>query len=94
MKSNNKSGQYFANLDDKWLFTKQYFIDIKNRNNYSDCLFFGATTFDEVFRNHISGNTKVKIPDWIITKFAELDGKFTDSEKKDTFTEGCILMIK
>lgn len=94
MKSNNKSGHYFTNVDDKWLFTKQYFIDIKNKYNYSDCIFFEVTTFDEVFRTHTTGNTNVNMPDWIITKFAELEGKFTDSEKKDTFTEGCILMIK
>jgi SAM-dependent methyltransferase len=94
MKSIDKSGSYYSKTDDKWLFTKQYFIDIKNKNNYSDCKFFGATTFEDVYRTHTTGNTNAKMPDWIIENFSELVKNFTDSDKKNAFTEGCILMIK
>ncbi len=94
MKSTDKSGPFFENADDKWLFTKDYFRGIAEKNGFDDCRFFGATTFSEVFRTHTAGNTQMPIPEWIIQKFNAIEQDFPAREKEENFTEGCVIVKK
>lgn len=94
MMSHDKDRAFFTNADDKWLFTKQYYLDIQAKYGFSECKFFGVTTFDEVFRTHPGGNTKTPMPDWIKQKFELLANSYSTEKKNDLFTEGCIIMKK
>lgn len=98
MKKPDKSDPFFSGIDDKWIFTRQYFTDLMEQYEFNKCIIYplekSNRPFEKQIRTHIEGNNMTSLPDWIWDIVDEYENFFSDQLKMDFLTEGCIIFQK
>jgi len=100
-KGSDKSNPHFSQMDDKWLFTKNYINELSEKCGYSKCSIYPLHETEKQFENQISvllklglGLQKEVLPKWAWEKIKEYDKYFSEDMKKDLIIEGCIILKK
>jgi ubiquinone/menaquinone biosynthesis C-methylase UbiE len=100
-KGRNKSADIYQKIDDKWLFTKQYFLELADKYNFSDCIIYPLHATENQFERQTEVNLRLGIgkdrdilPDWAWELLRKYDNYFSEDLKKDLLIEGCILLKK
>ena len=87
----------FAGADDKWLFSKQYFSDLAQRNGM-ECTIYpvdkSSRPFEALVRVHTAGNGFKNLPKWFWRIVDDFEKSFSDDLKKDLLTEGVVIFRK
>ncbi len=98
MKIQDKSDPFFQGIDDKWIFTKQYFYRLEEEFSFEKCLIFRIDKTDTPFRTladaHFSGNGLTRLPLWIYEIIERYENWFSQDLKNDFLTEGSIIFKK
>jgi ubiquinone/menaquinone biosynthesis C-methylase UbiE len=98
MKNDDKDAPFFKGIDDKWLFTRDYFSEFADQYGFRKYIIYPVDKSNRPFENlissHLNGNNMIKMPSWIWEIVDEFENFFSDRLKRDLLTEGCILLIK
>ena len=98
MKNTDKSDPFFMGVDDKWIFAKQYLIDLVKKHGLKECIIYPLDKTDRPFANriksHLEGNSIVEMPRWFWKIVNDFEEFFSNDVKKDLLTEGCVIMLK
>ena len=95
MKGTDKEDPFFAGIDDKWLFTRQFFSDLAREHGFQGVEVVPLNKSDEPFlqfaEHHFSGNGIDNLPKWVWDLVKDHERLFSPDLKKDLLTEGCII---
>ena len=98
MKNTDKSDPYFTGVDDKWIFPKQYLIDLVKQRGLRECIIYPLDKTNIPFTNriksHLEGNGIVEMPRWFWQIVNDFEEFFSINVKKDLLTEGCVIILK
>lgn len=98
MKSSDKNDPFFARVDDKWLFTREFFTQQAKNHGFSSVNIHTLNKSNEPFlqfaEEHIKGNNVGKLPHWVWSLIRDYDHLFSRELKMDLLTEGCIIFKK
>lgn len=100
-KGSDKSSTKYDQVDDKWLFTKSYFMRLYEKYEFSKLMIYPIHDTRHQFENQtitnlrLGLNNNVKIfPDWAWEILRKYDNVFSEDMKQDMLIEGCITFIK
>lgn len=97
MKNKNKQDKFFQNLDDKWLFERNYFQEFAQKYRFSSCLIYRHDQSDQpfmnLFRNHMAKKLHL-IPKWIFETIETYEKWLSKEQKDELITEGGIILKK
>lgn len=98
MMNQDKTDPFFNGLDDKWLFRRDYFEQMRVKYNFSECTIYSlsksSTPLEELITTHFDGNNIHNMPDWVWNKIRKYEAQITGSDKLNVLTEGCIIFKK
>jgi len=98
MSNTNKSDPFFSYMDDKWLFTRDFFVDLAKKYKFSDVSINRLSKSDEPFfqfaEDHIKGNNVNNLPSWVWNLIHEQAHHISIDLKMDLLIEGCIIFKK
>jgi ubiquinone/menaquinone biosynthesis C-methylase UbiE len=98
MRIKDKTDPFFVGIDDKWVFTKQYFFDLVEKYDYEKTIIFPLEKSNKPFlslaKSHFKGNNIKNIPKWVWEIIDEYEEHFSEDVKTDLLTEGCIILKK
>ena len=98
MKATDKSDPFFSRVDDKWLFTREFFTQQAKKHGFSSVKIHSLNKSNEPFfqfaEEHIKGNNVGKLPQWVWSLIRDYDNHFSRELKMDLLTEGCIILKK
>lgn len=87
----------FSGADDKWLFSKQYFLHLAQENGM-ECMIYPVDKsnrpFEALVKTHTSGNGFKNLPTWFWSIVDDFEKSFSDDIKKDLLVEGVIILKK
>lgn len=93
----DKTNSFFVGVDDKWIFTRNYFERMVERYGYNRCVIYPLINSDRPFTHliniHTSGN-HIILPDWVWPIVDEFENNFSPDLKSDLLTEGTIIFMK
>jgi len=100
----DKSRLEFVSMDDKWLFTRQYFEEFAERYHFSDCLIYPLYPLElvnqqfvlqtEVNLRLVLGKERDAFPDWVWQIIERYDNAFSENLKKELLLEGTVILTK
>ncbi len=100
----DKSHPEFASVDDKWLFTRQYFEELAERYHFSDCLLYPLYPLElvttqfvlqtEINLRLVLGKGREALPDWAWQIIERYDNAFSEDLKKELLLEGTVIFTK
>jgi len=97
MKNLDKTNPFFVGIDDKWMFTRQYFGQLVDKYDFKKCAIYPINKTEKPFSNlvkvHSLGNN-VTLPDWVWSIVDEYEDNFSIDLKEDLLTEGTVILIK
>ena len=100
-KGRDKSSHIFARRDDKWLFTKSYFLELAARYRFPQCDIYALHKTENQFINQTEvnlrlgiGESKEALPQWAWRIVRKYEGAFSEDLKKELIIEGCIILKK
>jgi ubiquinone/menaquinone biosynthesis C-methylase UbiE len=97
MKNLDKANPFFVGVDDKWLFTRQYFGRLVDKYGFKKCDIYPINKIEKPFSSlvkvHSRGNN-VTLPDWVWPIVDEYEDNFSIDLKEDILTEGTVIFIK
>lgn len=97
MKNLDKTNPFFLGVDDKCMFTRQYFGRLVDKYGFKKCEIYPINKtekpFSSLLKTHSSGNN-VRLPDWVWTIVDEYEDNFSVDLKEDLLTEGTVVFIK
>lgn len=89
----------FSRLDDKWMFTREFFESHEDRDAWAACVVYPIHGIDAPLtaQTHInlklvSGVESSALPDWAWNKLARYESAFTQQSRRDLMIEGAIVM--
>jgi len=100
-KGSDKSAEICALLDDKWLFTREYFEQQKQKHGYSGLsihrMYGGGARFSGELRTHVrlhlgAGPEAVSAEVWKFVR--EFESKMSAELYSDLMIEGCVILTK
>ncbi len=98
MKATDKSDPFFSQVDDKWLFTREFFTRLAKKHQFSSVNIHSLSKSEKPFlqfaEEHIKGNNVRKLPNWVWALIRDYDNFFSQELKMDLLTEGCIILKK
>jgi SAM-dependent methyltransferase len=93
--------QRFASMDDKWIFTKSFFIDAARRCGYASVEILPLHALEHAFRNQTRANLNMGLglppevlPDWAWAIVDHYDGAFSTELHGELLIEGMVLLRK
>jgi ubiquinone/menaquinone biosynthesis C-methylase UbiE len=97
-KGRDKSAPQFQQMDDKWLFTANYFQEICEKNRFSDCRIypFGVSEAlfaekTETFLYQAMGKGRDALPEWAWEKIRRNDESYSHDAKEELLLN-CIII--
>ncbi len=97
MQNSDKTDPFFAGVDDKCLFTRQYFERLVDKYGFKKFDVYSINKTEQPFSSlvqvHLSGN-HVTLPDWAWPIVYEHEDNFSTDLKQDLMTEGTVIFIK
>jgi ubiquinone/menaquinone biosynthesis C-methylase UbiE len=100
-KGRDKSSHIFARRDDKWLFTKSYFLELAARYRFHQCDIHALHKTKNQFINQTEvnlrlgiGESREALPKWAWRIVRKYEGVFSEDLKKEFIIEGCIILKK
>lgn len=97
MQNPDKTHPFFAGVDDKCLFTKQYFQRLEEYCGFEKCQIYSLSKTDKPFTTlvkvHSSGN-HIVLPDWSWSIIGAFEDSFSVDLKEDLLTEGAVIFRK
>lgn len=97
----DKSLPRFHCLDDKWLFNKNFFLELAERYEFSDCTIYPIHETEIQFSNQTKtnlllgrGKDRSSLPDWAWNIIGQYDRCFTKDTKEELLIEGCVILKK
>ena len=97
MKNLDKTHPFFVGIDDKWMFTRQYFGRLVDEYGFKKCVIYPIIKTDKPFTNlikvHSSGNN-ITLPSWVWSIVDEYEDTFSADLREDLLTEGTVIFIK
>ncbi len=97
MQNPDKMSPFFAGVDDKCLFTRQFFGRLVEKYGYKKFDTYPINKTEKPFRTLVqihSSSNHVVLPDWAWSIVDEHENNFTMDLKEDLLTEGTIILIK
>jgi hypothetical protein len=98
-KGKDKTQPIDAALDDKWLFTRQCFMELAERCGFSSCTIFPLHPTERQFRGKTEVNLRLAIgrekevlPAWAWERIESCDRDFSDDFKNELLIEGGIIL--
>jgi ubiquinone/menaquinone biosynthesis C-methylase UbiE len=95
----DKTDPVFSKIDDKWLFTKEYFKEIAS-NDFSECLIhnpFPRCSLEaktEINLKSAMGKGRSALPQWAWEMIQEYDRYCSGDLRKEMIFEGCVILKK
>lgn len=100
-KSFDKSLPVFKEMDDKWLFTQQYFQEVGRGFGFREIIIYPLHRTERCYFNQIrtilrlgAGKNESVLPEWALDYVMDMDARFSNDLKKDLLLEGCIIFRK
>ncbi|MCX6356750.1 MAG: class I SAM-dependent methyltransferase [Candidatus Aureabacteria bacterium] len=97
----DKSLPIFSAIDDKWLFTKNYFHELAEQCQFSRCTIFPLHQAPEQFEGQTgvylrlgAGQSRDALPAWAWKIIRRYDAGFSDDMKGDLLIEGAVIFQK
>jgi ubiquinone/menaquinone biosynthesis C-methylase UbiE len=97
----DKSDPKFQSMDDKWLFTRQYFEEMKKAIGFQELIIFPIKDVQNLFFEQINvylelvfGTGISLLPEWANAQIHTFDDHFSHHLRQDLMTEGGILFRK
>jgi len=101
LKGRDKSGEIFQRLDDKWLFTKEYFKELGKQSGFTQTQIYPIHGFENMFEVQVKSHLRLgrdtgpeRLCGWAWEKIRQFDQDFSEDMKKDLLIEGCIMFRK
>jgi ubiquinone/menaquinone biosynthesis C-methylase UbiE len=101
MKCEAKDRALYAEIDDKWLFTRSYFSEIADRVGAAQMIIRPLNVSETPFTNHLQVMLRLGLdmqpadaPAWIWELVAEQEASLSSLCKRDLFLEGCVAFVK
>lgn len=98
-RGSDKSAPYFPHIDDKWLFTTNYFRDLAAKLGFRRCLVLPIHSTDHPFSNQIQVYMQLGtpygrdgLPAWAWEYAAAYDDAFSPDLKAELLIEGCVIL--
>jgi SAM-dependent methyltransferase len=100
-KGRDKSLEIFKKIDDKWLFTKNYFNELYEKYNFKKIIIYPVHNTKIQFENQTITNLRLglnknanALPEWAWQIIRKYDRVFSEDLKHDLLMEGCIIFFK
>lgn len=97
----DKGNPQFLLMDDKWLFTRDFFEDIARSTGFDEVVIYPLHSADNMFYNQISTFLKIglkkdinTLPKWAIEYIREMDEHFSRELRHELIIEGGIVLKK
>lgn len=97
----DKSHPRFHYLDDKWLFNRNFFLELANTCGFSDCVIYPIHETEIPFSNQTMtnlllgrGKDRDSLPDWAWKVIGQYDQCFSQKAKEELLIEGCVILKK
>jgi len=97
----DKSNNLFMSLDDKWLFTHEFFNIAKSRFGFKEIILYSLYPLNGIFRmvtednmKKVVGKKSSNFPIWAWSIIEKYDNAFSPSFKKDLILDGAIIFKK
>ncbi|CAM6054502.1 unnamed protein product [Sphagnum tenellum] len=91
----------YANVDDKWAFTSNYFMNLGAQIGASKTIVYPINHSDQPFSNHLKTTLRLGLgldvstmPEWVLTLVADIENSMSDACKRDLLLEGCVAFVK
>ena len=97
MKNPDKTHPFFAGVDDKCLFTRQYFGRLVDKYGFKKCDIYPINKTEKPFSSLVkihSGGNNITLPDWVWSIVDEYEDNFSMDLKEDLLTEGTVIFVK
>jgi ubiquinone/menaquinone biosynthesis C-methylase UbiE len=100
-KGSDKSAEIFQRIDDKWLFTQQFFESAARAIGFAGTEIYPIHGSESQFSNQMKSFMQLGLhsdinvaPAWAIETFVEMDGQFSRDLLPELIIEGCIILKK
>jgi ubiquinone/menaquinone biosynthesis C-methylase UbiE len=100
-KGDDKSPPIYSQIDDKWLFKKDFFQKMIQADHFSECMIYPLHSTEHQFENQTVtflrlgiGKEPDILPEWAWDIIRQYDLSLTDDVKNELLIEGCIILKK
>jgi len=100
-RGSNKSLPVYTQIDDKWLFTRHYFLELASRYGFSECIIYPLHPAEDQLKNHTEIYLRLAsdlpgeaLPGWAWKIIARYDHAFSDDAMKDMLIEAAVILRK
>ena len=100
-KGREKSSPLFAQIDDKWLFTKSYVEEVAEKAGFSECRIYPLHPPEQQFAKQLEVNLRLglgkerkALPQWAWEMIQHYEECFSPDLKRDLLIEGGVILRK
>jgi ubiquinone/menaquinone biosynthesis C-methylase UbiE len=97
----DKSSPQYLQMDDKWLFTKDYIERMRRQGGFSNVIIQPINVFNSLFSTRVEvllhlglGTPPSALPTWAWEYLREMDDHFSDGLRPELFYEAAIILRK